>query len=151
LHMPAPSLVHSALWAYYQLRQSPPWAGRYGAFALKELSHNSYSYPHILLVLHMPALLAVHSVFWTCSAYELRAQAVTCRCGAFASCCVSFALRIPSRLLVVHSACWICLLAQVTTAVRGLVRLSCYLLYASFIWRMPALWPVQSAHAGSAY
>jgi hypothetical protein len=25
-YMPALSLVHSALWAYYQLRQSPPWA-----------------------------------------------------------------------------------------------------------------------------
>ena len=46
----------------------------------------------------------------------------------------------------VHSACWIYVtLAQVTTAVRGLIRPSLATCYARLTLRMPAPWPVHSA------
>jgi len=73
----------------------------------------------------MPALSTVHSAFCTCaSAYY---QAVTGGAALLLPAALASPCAYPLAL-VVHSACWICLLAQVTTAVRGLVRLSCYLL-----------------------
>ena len=46
---------------------------------------------------------------------------------------------------LVHSACWSYLPPRVTTAVRGLVRLSRHLLYARLTLCMPAPLPVHSA------
>ena len=45
-----------------------------------------------------------------------------------------------ARTLVVHSACWICLLAQLTAAVLGLVRHFRYLLCQPRLVRMPSPW-----------
>ena len=61
-----------------------------------------------------------------------------------ATCYASLALCMPAPWPV-HSACWSYLPAQVSTAVRGLVRLSRHLLYARLTFCMPAPWPVHSA------
>ena len=52
-----------------------------------------------------------------------------------------------ARTMVVHSACCICLLAQVTTAVCADSCGALATCYCSLALRMPAPWPVHTMHA----
>ena len=121
LCMPAPWPVHSACWSYLPAQVST---------AVRGLVRLSRHLLYARLTFCMPAPWPVHSACWI---YYILAQVTTPQCadwyGSLATCYARLTLHMPAPWPV-HSACWFYFYTSSGnhTAVRGLVRLSRYLL-----------------------